>query len=110
MCGRAPQAERWGIASSAPKELAMTSKQTPDRTTARGGLLRIARTAAALSVGVVVVISTSHAAAARETRDSAPSAPAAVTAYSEPQPALGGRSLARYLADHVSHVLGPVGV
>ena len=80
---------------------------TSNQTTTRRSLPLLARTAAALSIAAVVVLSTPHAATARETRDRAPST---VTAYSEPQPALGGQCLAQYLADHAAHVLGPLGV
>jgi len=80
---------------------------TINQTTARGGLARIVPTAAAMVVGAALVIATPTDANGREARDSTPSS---VTAYSEPQPALGGRSLAQYVAEHVAHVLGPFDV
>ena len=96
MWGPAPQGERGDDIVPRPQELAMTSNLT-----------RTLRCAATVLVAAAVVASTPTSASARETRDASPTV---VTAYSEPQPALDGRSLAEYLADHVSRVLGPFDV
>jgi hypothetical protein len=39
-----------------------------------------------------------------------PASSGSVGAWAEPQPALGGETLAAYVADHVAGVLGVVGV
>jgi hypothetical protein len=80
---------------------------TVTRSTSR----RFARLAAALSALAavsVLAVSSAGAASAHEAREHL--AGTQSTAYSEPQPALGGRSLAEYVAEHQARVLGPIGV